>query len=138
MSQKTGTGKYELILERCKSVGPIVTAVAHPCEKSALAGAIEARKLGLIEPILVGPAKKINEVAKVSGIDLGGAQVVDTPHSHASAAKAVELVRLGQAELLMKGSLHTDELLGAVVARETGLRTGRRISSWTSPPITRC
>jgi phosphotransacetylase len=128
MSQKTGTGKYELILERCKSVGPIVTAVAHPCEKSALAGAIEARNLGLIEPILVGPAKKINEVAKVSGIDLGGAQVVDTPHSHASAAKAVELVRQGQAELLMKGSLHTDELLGAVVARETGLRTGRRIS----------
>jgi phosphotransacetylase len=128
MSQKTGTGKYELILERCKSVGPIVTAVAHPCEKSALAGAIEARNLGLIEPILVGPAKKINEVAKASGIDLGGAQVVDTPHSHASAAKAVELVRQGQAELLMKGSLHTDELLGAVVARETGLRTGRRIS----------
>ena len=128
MSQKTGTGKYELILERCKSVEPVVTAVAHPCEKSALAGAIEARNLGLIEPILVGPAKKINEVAKASGIDLGGAQVVDTPHSHASAAKAVELVRLGQAELLMKGSLHTDELLGAVVARETGLRTGRRIS----------
>ena len=128
MSQKTGTGKYELILERCKSVEPVVTAVAHPCEKSALAGAIEARDLGLIEPILVGPAKKINEVAKASGIDLGGAQVVDTPHSHASAAKAVELVRQGQAELLMKGSLHTDELLGAVVARETGLRTGRRIS----------
>jgi len=128
MKQKTGSGKYELILERCKSLEPVATAVAHPCEKSALAGAIEARNLGLIEPILVGPAEKINEVAKAAGIDLRGVQVIDTPHSHASAAKAVELVRQGQAELLMKGSLHTDELLGAVVARETGLRTGRRIS----------
>ena len=83
---------------------------------------------GLITPILVGPAAKIDEVAKANGIDLGRAQVVDVPHSHAAAARAVELVREGQAELLMKGSLHTDELLGAVVARDTGLRTGRRIS----------
>ncbi len=83
---------------------------------------------GLITPILVGPVDKIKEVAEKSGIDLGQIRIVDAPHSHASAAKAVELVRKGEAELLMKGSLHTDELLSAVVAKETGLRTGRRIS----------
>ena len=85
-------------------------------------------ELGLITPILVGPAAKIEEIAQASGIDLGKTEIIDAPHSHASASKAVELVRQGRAELLMKGSLHTDELLGAVVARETGLRTGRRIS----------
>ena len=124
----TGTGKYEQLLERCRSLTPVVTAVAHPCEASALAGAMEAAAQGLITPILVGPAAKIAEVAKAEGIALGATPIIDVPHSHASAAKAVELVRSGQAELLMKGSLHTDELLSAVVARETGLRTGRRIS----------
>ena len=124
----TGTGKYEALLERCSSLEAIPTAVAHPCEKSALAGAVEAGEMGLIHPILVGPAAKIKEVALEAGIAIGKAEIVDAPHSHASAAKAVELVRQGKAELLMKGSLHTDELLGAVVARETGLRTGRRIS----------
>ncbi len=128
MTSKTGTGKYEQLLERCRSLAPVPTAVAHPCEATALAGAVEAAAAGLIIPILVGPAAKIAEVAAQSGIDLGGIRVVDTPHGHASAAKAVELVRTGEAELLMKGSLHTDELLGAVVARETGLRTGRRLS----------
>jgi phosphotransacetylase len=124
----TGTGKYEQLLKRCRSLEPVPTAVAHPCEQSALTGAIEAGADGLIVPILVGPADKIKEVAAKSGLDLSKAKIVDAPHSHASAAKAVELVRKGEAELLMKGSLHTDELLGAVVARETGLRTGRRIS----------
>ena len=128
MAQKTGTGKYEKLLQKCRSLEPIPTAVAHPCEETALAGAVEAGSLGLIAPILVGPSARIAEVAKKAGIDLGKIQVVDAPHSHGSAAKAVELVRQGKAELLMKGSLHTDELLGAVVARETGLRTGRRIS----------
>jgi phosphotransacetylase len=128
MNPQTGSGKYEQLLLKCRKHEPIPTAVAHPCEKSALAGAIEAGMLGLITPILVGPAAKIHEIADATGIDLGGAEIVDAPHSHASAAKAVELVRQGKAELLMKGSLHTDELLGAVVARETGLRTGRRIS----------
>ncbi len=128
MTPTTGTGKYEALLERCRSLPAVPTAVAHPCEETALAGAIEAGEQGLIEPILVGPADKIQEIAKKSGIDLGKTRIVDAPHSHASAAKAVELVRKGEAELLMKGSLHTDELLGAVVARETGLRTGRRIS----------
>jgi len=106
----------------------VATAVAHPCEASALEGAIEAGAKGLIRPILVGPADKLRDVAIKSGIELGKTQIVDVPHSHAAAAKAVELVRQGQAELLMKGSLHTDELLSAVVAKETGLRTGRRIS----------
>ena len=125
---QTGTGKYEALLARCRSLAPITTAVAHPCEASALAGAIDAAANGLITPILVGPAAKIREVAAANRIDLGKARIVDTPHSHASAAAAVALVRQGEAELLMKGSLHTDELLGAVVARETGLRTGRRLS----------
>jgi phosphotransacetylase len=128
MTRETGTGKYEQLLERCRHLEPVPTAVAHPCEATALAGALEAAARKLIIPILVGPAAKIEEVAKRAGLDLGPTRVVDAPHSHAAAAKAVEFVRQGQAELLMKGSLHTDELLGAVVARETGLRTGRRIS----------
>ena len=128
MTTDTGTGKYEELLARCRTLAPVATAVAHPCEASALAGALEAGALGLIVPILVGPQARIEEVARKAGLDLAHARVVDTPHSHASAAKAVELVRQGEAELLMKGSLHTDELLGAVVARETGLRTARRLS----------
>jgi phosphate acetyltransferase len=128
MSQAIGTGKYEQLLMRCKNLEPVATAVAHPCEESALAGAIEAANRGLIVPILVGPKARIESVAKSSGINLAGYQIVDAPHSHASAAKAVELVREAKAELLMKGSLHTDELMAAVVAREGGLRTGRRIS----------
>jgi len=126
--EKTGTGKYEAMLERCRNLEPVTTAVAHPCEETALAGAMEAGEKGLIIPILVGPEAKIREIAKAHGIKLGQTRIVDAAHSHASATKAVELVRQGEAELLMKGSLHSDELLGAVVARETGLRTARRIS----------
>jgi phosphate acetyltransferase len=128
MNRETGTGKYEQLLVRCRSLEPVVTAVAHPCEATALAGAIDAAANGLITPILVGPSAKIQEIASQNRIDLGRARIVDAPHSHGSAAAAVALVRKGEAELLMKGSLHTDELLGAVVARETGLRTGRRLS----------
>jgi phosphotransacetylase len=125
---KPGSGKYESLLARCDGLPAVPAAVAHPCEQSALAGAIEARDHGLIAPILVGPAKKIAETAKLSGVDLTGVEIVDAPHSHGAAMKAVELVREGRAELLMKGSLHSDELLAAVVGREAGLRTGRRIS----------
>ncbi len=128
MTKEPGSGKYEQLLTRCRHLEPVPTAVAHPCEATALAGAIEAAGLGLIAPILVGPAAKINAVAAESGTDLSKARIVDVPHSHAAAQKSVELVRRGEAELLMKGSLHSDELLGAVVAKETGLRTGRRIS----------
>jgi phosphate acetyltransferase len=128
MSQETGTGKYERLLERCRSLEPVPTAVAHPCEATALAGAVEAAKMDLIEPILVGPAAKIRETAKAAEIELGGLRIVDVQHSHAAAAGAVALVREGRAEILMKGSLHTDELMSAIVARDTGLRTARRIS----------
>jgi phosphate acetyltransferase len=123
-----GTGKYELLLRRCTGIEPVPTAVAHPCEASALRGALEAAEKGLIRPILVGPVGKIEEIARSADLALQGMDIVDAPHSHASAAKAVEIVREGRAELLMKGSLHTDELLGAVVARDTGLRSGRRLS----------
>jgi phosphotransacetylase len=116
------------MLERCKSLEAVPTAVAHPCEQTALEGAIEAGRLGLIVPILVGPVSRIEAIAAEHHIDLGSTRIVDAPHSHGAAAKAVEMVRRGEAEILMKGSLHTDELLGAVVAKETGLRTGRRIS----------
>ena len=128
MTRETGTGKYEQLLARCRPLAPVPTAVVHPCEATALAGALEAGAEGLIVPILVGPAARIAEVAGQARLSVDRLQIVDTPHSHGAAAKAVELVRTGQAELLMKGSLHTDELLGAVVAREAGLRTGRRIS----------
>jgi phosphate acetyltransferase len=124
----TGTGKYEALLERCRSLAPVPTAVAHPCEASALTGAVEAAQKKLIVPILVGPSSKIAETAKAAGVDLKGIEIVDVAHSHESAEKAVALVREGRAEVLMKGSLHTDELLSAVVSREKGLRTGRRIS----------
>jgi phosphate acetyltransferase len=128
VSAKVGTGKYEQLIERCKKFPPIPTAVAHPCEAGALSGAVEAAHAGLIVPILVGPAEKIASVAESAKIDLSGFKIVDAAHSHASAAKAAELIRTGEAEVLMKGSLHTDELMAAVVAREAGLRTGRRIS----------
>jgi phosphotransacetylase len=128
MTAESGTGKYEQLLERCKTLEPISTAVAHPCEESALSGAVEAAGLGLIKPILVGPVDRIKATAGKARVKLDGLEIVDAPNSHASASKAVEIVRNGQAEVLMKGSLHTDELLAAVVARDSGLRTGRRIS----------
>lgn len=128
MSPKTGTGKYEKLLERCKSLAAIPTAVAHPCEDSALAGAVEAAQAGLIEPILVGPAARIEEAARAANLDLGKIEIVDTQHSSESAKKAVALVKEGRAEVLMKGSLHSDELLSAIVSRDGGLRTSRRIS----------
>jgi phosphotransacetylase len=120
--------KFDELLKRCEDLEPIPTAVAHPCEATALAGAIEAAEHGLIKPILVGPAAKIRAIAKDAKIKLADVEIIDAPHSHEAAAQAVQLVREGKAELLMKGSLHTDELLGAVVSREAGLRTARRMS----------
>jgi phosphotransacetylase len=128
MSQATGTGKYEQLLVRCESLAAIPTAVVHPCEATALSAAVEAGRRGLIVPLLVGPAAKIAETAKSASVSLDNVEIIDTPHSQAAAAKAVELVREGRAEILMKGSLHTDELMAAIVSREGGLRTGRRIS----------
>jgi phosphate acetyltransferase len=120
--------KYERLIEAAKQLGPVVTAVAHPCHASALAGAVDGATQGLIRPILVGPRAKIEAVAAQVGLDISGFELVDAPHSHAAAAQAVQLVAQGRAEALMKGSLHTEELLGAVVKRDTGLRTARRIS----------
>jgi phosphate acetyltransferase len=120
--------KYQRLLDFCKTLPPTPTAIAHPCDQTSLQGAVDAAKLELIEPILVGPRARIQDVAKQFDIDISGLEIVDAPFSHASADKAVELVREGKAEALMKGSLHTDELMGAVVKRDTGLRTARRIS----------
>jgi phosphate acetyltransferase len=120
--------KYQRLLDFCATLPPTPTAVAHPCDESALRGAVDAAKLGLIAPILVGPRARIEAIAKANDIDLAPYEIVDTPHSQASAEKAVELVREGKAEALMKGSLHTDELMAAVVRRDTGLRTARRVS----------
>jgi phosphate acetyltransferase len=128
MAIATGTGKYEALMVRCQNLTPVPTAVAYPCEETALSGAVEAAQQKLIAPILVGPAAKLHEVAKAHGIDISGFPLLDVSDSREAAAKAVELVRKGEAAVLMKGSLHTDDLLGAVVARETGLRTGRRLS----------
>jgi phosphate acetyltransferase len=120
--------KYERLLARCKELAPVPTAVAHPCDESSLRGTVEAAEKGIIQPILVGPRSKIEAVAKQFQLDISVFQLIDAPHSVAAAEAAVQLVREGRAELLMKGSLHTDELMAAVVKRETGLRTSRRIS----------
>ena len=120
--------KYQRLLEFCKALPPTPTAVAHPCDESSLTGAVDAAKIGLIAPVLVGPRARIEGVAKAQRLDIAPLEIVDTAHSHESAARAVALVREGRAEALMKGSLHTDELMGEVVKRETGLRTGRRVS----------
>src|SRR5262250_2509531 len=120
--------KYQRLLDFCRALPPTPTAVAHPCDQSSLEGAADAARLGLISPILVGPRPRIEAIAKEFGIDISALPIVDAPFSHASAEKAVELVREGKAEALMKGSLHTDEVMGAVVKRDTGLRTARRVS----------
>jgi len=120
--------KYQRLIEAAKAFPPVTTAVAHPCDESSLSGAVDAAKLGLITPILVGPKAKIAAVAKEFNLDISRYELVDAPHSHAAAAKAVELVNAGKAEALMKGSLHTDELMAEVVKKDTGLRTARRIS----------
>ena len=120
--------KYERLIAATRAIRPIPCAVAHPCDASSLGGAVEAAEAGIILPILVGPAHKVLAAAQAAGLDIAPFELVDVPHSHAAAAKAVELVRSGRAELLMKGSLHTDELMREVVAKERGLRTERRIS----------
>ena len=120
--------KYDRLIDICRSLPPLATAVAHPCDRSSLEGALQAKELGLIAPVLVGPRGRIEEVAASEDLDITGCVIEDVPHSHAAAARAVELVREGRAEALMKGSLHTDELMGAVVSREGGLRTERRVS----------
>jgi phosphate acetyltransferase len=120
--------KYQRLIDYCKTLPPLPTAVVHPCDESSLAGAVEAAQLGLIAPFLCGPAARIRAVAQQHGIPIGDFPLVDAPYSEAAALAAVDLVREGKAEALMKGSLHTDELMGVVIRRESGLRTGRRVS----------
>jgi phosphotransacetylase/acyl dehydratase len=119
---------FHAILDRAQGQPPVTTAVVHPCDRESLLGAFEAAAKGLIVPVLVGPEAKIRAAAAAANIVLAGVKVVATEHSHAAADKAVAMARAGEVEALMKGSLHTDELMGAVVAEATGLRTDRRIS----------
>jgi len=120
--------KYERLITATRKLAPLPTAVAHPCDESSLRGAVEAAQAGMIVPILVGPKERMRSVATSIGLDIAGFDMIDATHSQAAAEKAVELVRSGKAELLMKGSLHSDELLAAATKRDTGLRTARRIS----------
>jgi phosphate acetyltransferase len=120
--------KHDRLVAAAQAVPSAVMIVAHPCDETSLRGALDAAAAGLVVPILVGPAAKIRGVAEAHGLDLAGIEIVDVPHSHAAAARAVELVREGRGEMLMKGSLHTDELMQEVTSSATGLRTARRIS----------
>src|SRR5271154_1238363 len=120
--------RYERLLRAAQNLPPVTTAVAHPCDHISLEGVVEAAELGLIAPILVAPPARIREVARDAGLDISAFPLKESAYSQDSATKAVELVREGKAEALMKGSLHTDEVMGAVGARETGIRTARRIS----------
>jgi phosphotransacetylase len=116
------------MLARAQALDPMATAVVHPCDTASLEGALQARDLGVIAPVLVGPEARIRSVAEESGLDITGLEIVDTPHSHAAAEAAVDLVRTGAARALMKGALHTDEVMSAVVSKSGGLRTERRMS----------
>jgi phosphate acetyltransferase len=120
--------KYERLIARAREAGALPTVVVHPCDETSLGGALEAAAHGLIQPILVGPGEKIAAVATEHRLKLDGCEIVEAVHSHDSAVKGVALIRQGRGELLMKGSLHTDELLREVTSRETGLRTAHRIS----------
>jgi phosphate acetyltransferase len=126
--EPAGGEKYKRLIAAAQRQAKIKVAVAHPCDEVSLRGVIEAHKLGLIEPILVGPRERIQNAARDTGFDISPFELVAAAHSHDSAAKAVGLVTAGRVEALMKGSLHTDELMAAVVAREGGIRTERRIS----------
>ena len=122
------TDVFSRLLKRCEGLTPVVCAVVHPCDRDSLLGPLEAARRGLIAPLLVGPEAKIRAVAQAAGADLTGLRIVNTEHSHEAAERAVVMARAGEVQSLMKGSLHTDELMGAVVAGATGLRSARRIS----------
>jgi phosphate acetyltransferase len=126
--ERNDHAKFQKLVAKAQKHAPVKVAVAHPCDQVSLESAVEAAKLKLIDPILVGPEQRIRAVAAEHGIDISPFEIVNAAYSQDSADKAVELVRQGRAGALMKGSLHTDELMGAVVKRDTGLRTSRRIS----------
>ena len=120
--------RYEAFVAEARSLPPVRAAIVHPCSAGAILAAVEARHQGLFEPLLVGPEAKVRAAADAAAIDLGDMAIEDVPHSHAAAARAVELAVGDAVSVLVKGSLHTDELLGAVVATGSGLKTERRIS----------
>jgi phosphate acetyltransferase len=119
---------FARLYKACEGRQPVACAVVHPCDRDSLLGPLEAARRGIIAPVLVGPEEKIRAVARAEGAELGPYRIVSVPHSHAAADRAVELARTGEVEALMKGSLHTDELMGAVVPSAAGMRTSRRIS----------
>ncbi|MEM6973524.1 MAG: bifunctional enoyl-CoA hydratase/phosphate acetyltransferase [Pseudomonadota bacterium] len=119
---------YDSLLAKAKQATPLRTAIVHPCDADSLGAALQVREIGLVEPVLVGPEARIHAAAEEAGLDLAGVEIIDAEHSHASAEQAVALVRDGRARALMKGALHTDEIMSAVVAKATGLRTERRMS----------
>lgn len=125
---RLGHDKFERLVATAQRLTPVTTAVVHPCDEVSLSSAVEAARLKLIIPVLVGPAARIRDVAARAGIDLSTSDIVDAAHSHDAAAKGVALAASGRADALMKGSLHTDEIMSAVVSRQAGLRTARRIS----------
>ena len=120
--------KYQRLIKAAQTEATIKVAIVHPCDDVSLEGAVEAARLHLIEPILVGPEERILRAAELAGLDISAMEIVTSKHSNELAAKAVELVTAGRVEALMKGSLHTDELMGAVVSRQAGIRTARRLS----------
>jgi phosphate acetyltransferase len=127
-SEKRPGGKYERLIAAAKAVPAVSTIVVHPCDESSPRGAVEAAEARIIKPIMVGPAAKIKDTAARHHLNISGFEIIDAPHSEAAAAKAVELIHRAGGEILMKGSLHTDELMRSVTAKATGLRTERRIS----------
>lgn len=120
--------KYERLIARTRELQAVTTIVVHPCDRASIAGAVDAAKAGIIKPILVGPKQRIQTIAGEQDLDVSAYEIVDAPHSHAAAAKGVALVREARGEILMKGSLHTDELMHEVIGNPSGLRTERRIS----------
>jgi phosphotransacetylase len=127
-SPSTAPDRLSRFLNRPPGAEAIATAVVHPCDQVALEGVCQAADRGLIAPVLVGPADKIEAAAEAAGCNISAFPLEPTPHSHAAAARGVELVRQGRVALLMKGSLHTDELMHEVVSPETGITTERRVS----------
>jgi phosphate acetyltransferase len=120
--------KYDRLIAAAKAVPPVPTIVVHPCDETSLRGAVDSASAGIIRPVLVGPERKIRDTASKFGLDISAFEIVGAAHSEEAAAKGVELIHAAKGEMLMKGSLHTDELMRAVTAKVGGLRTDRRIS----------
>ncbi|TQF29413.1 phosphate acetyltransferase [Bradyrhizobium sp. UNPA324] len=126
--QSQSSSKYDRLIVAARAVPPVPTIVVHPCDETSLRGAVDSAQAGIIRPILVGPEGKVRDAARKFDLDISGFEIVDAAHSEDAAAKGVELIHAAKGEMLMKGSLHTDELMRAVTAKAGGLRTNRRIS----------